>query len=531
MRDQLSLGWPSEYLRQGVIKTAFRPRLGRQQVHRTNRLLKCHCLGTLVKTGPNFTAEAAVEEIERLRRPAKKVVWTSPTRQIYEFDLPVTVYPPREDTSLLAEALHRLGLPNGTSCLEIGCGSGAVSIHAATLGWRVVACDVNPFAVACTQHHASLYGQSLTVLEGGPGPELDGSSDQWGGDSHYDVVMWNLPYLPRPNIGDDVLGPMEESALIDSDDKGLFPRYVERLASGQLLKPKGVALAVVSSLLDGRQACTIAWRQGMAARVLGKQEFDDGESLVLVAMWHPYSGKEHIHESVVESTNAILLSNSSPAGVRCTADVQRQGRGRRGRGWESLDGALAASWVIDDGTHSLHKPVDQVHLGYYLSELFHSHGPERICLKWPNDLYVRASMSAPWKKCAGVLFEGTTRGNGQRTVLGIGVNIAGPSNSQFGGLDELSPLAKGDGLTAQLHAVVASMFEVLDRPNIPLTHPDLRALDEALIFGSVALGPIFYRGNGVEVSGLDEQGSLRVKTDSGAVILVDDPDQLEWSNI
>jgi hypothetical protein len=75
------------------------------------------------------------------------------------------------------------------------------------------------------------------------------------------------------------------------------------------------------------------------------------------------------------------------------------------------------------------------------------------------------------------------------------------------------------------------MFEVLDRPNIPLTHPDLRALDEALIFGSVALGPIFYRGNGVEVSGLDEQGSLRVKTDSGAVILVDDPDQLEWSNI
>ena len=488
-------------------------------------------MGSLVKSGPNFTAEAAEEEIERLQRPAKKVVWTSPTRQKYEFDLPVTVYPPREDTSLLAGALHRLGLPNGTSCLEIGCGSGAVSIHAATLGWRVVACDVNPFAVACTQHHASLYGQSLTVLEGGPGPELDGGSDQWGGDAHYDVVMWNLPYLPRPNMGDDVLGPMEESALIDSDDKGLFTRYVQRLASGQLLKQKGVALAVVSSLLNGRQACSTAWRHGVAARVLVEEEFEDGESLVLVAMWHPYSGKEHIHESVVDSTNMILLGNSSPAGVLCTADVQHHGRGRRGRSWESLEGALAASWVIDDGTHSLHKPADQVHLGYHLSQLFHSHGPERICLKWPNDLYVRASMTTPWKKCAGVLFEGTTIGAGQRTVLGIGVNITAPSNSQFAGLDELSPLAKGEGLTAQLHAVVASMFEVLDRPHIPMTIPRLQCLNKALIFGSVALGPMFYRGGIVEVSGLDEHGSLRIKTESGAVILVDDPDQLEWSNI
>jgi len=484
-----------------------------------------------VKTGPNFSAEAAEEEIKRLERPAQKVVWTSPTRQSFEGDLPVTVYPPREDTSLLAGALHRLGLPHGTSCLEIGCGSGAVSIHAATLGWRVVACDVNPFAVACTRHHASLYGQSITVLEGGPGPELDGVSNQWGGDAHYDVVMWNLPYLPQPQMGEDVLGPMEESALIDSDERGLFIRYVKRLASGQLLKQKGVALAVVSSLLDGRHACSTAWKHGLAARVLSEKEFEDGESLVLIAMWHPYSGKECMHEAVVESTNAILLENSYAVGVRCTADVQHQGRGRRGRTWESLTGALAASWVVEDGTNSLHKPADQVHLGYNLLKLFHSFGPDRICLKWPNDLYVRSSLSTPWKKCAGVLFEGRTMGSGQRTVLGIGLNVTAPSDSKFAGLAELSQLAEGEDLLGQLHAVVASMFEVLDAPIIPLTVPSGKDLDEALVFGSLALGPVLYRGGEVHVSGLNNHGSLRFETELGANILLDDPDELEWSNI
>ena len=488
-------------------------------------------LECLVKTGPNFSAEAAEEEIERLQRPAQKVVWTSPTRQSFEFNLPATVYPPREDTSLLAGALHRLGLPAGTSCLEIGCGSGAVSIHAATLGWRVVACDINPFAVACTRHHASLYGQSITVCEGGPGPELDGVSNQWGGDAHYDVVMWNLPYLPQPPMGEDVLGPMEESALIDSDERGLFIRYVERLASGQLLKQKGVALAVVSSLLDGHHACSTAWKHGLAARILSEEEFEDGESLVLIAMWQPYSGKERMHEAVVASTNSILLEHPYPAGVRCTADVQQQGRGRRGRSWESLTGALAASWVVDDGTNSLHKPADQVHLGYNLLTLFHSFGPERICLKWPNDLYVRSSLSTPWKKCAGVLFEGKTMGSGQRTVLGIGLNIAAPLNSEYAGLVELSQLVESEDTLTQIHAVVASMFEVLDGPNVPLTVPSEKDLDEALVFGSLALGPLFYRGGKVNVIGVNYTGSLRVKTELGEVILLDDPDELEWSGI
>ena len=484
-----------------------------------------------MKTGPNFTAEAAKAEIGRLQRASKKVVWTSPTQQSFEFDLPATVYPPRRDTSLLANSLHRLGLPHGSSCLEIGCGSGAVAIHAATLGWRVVACDINPFAVACTRHHASLYGQSITVMEGGPGPVSDGTSSQWGGDQHYDVVMWNLPYLPQPSQDADVLGPMEESALIDTDDTGLFHRYVRRISNGQLLKEKGIALAVVSSLLDGSNACSIAWRYGLAARVLATETFEDGESLDLVGIWRPYAGVQSIHESVVESTNTSLLDSDYPLGVRCTADKQLDGRGRRGRSWESLEGSIAASWIVDDGTHALHKPADQVHLGFNILQLFQHHDSQRICMKWPNDLYIRSSSSSSWKKCAGILFEGRTRGKGQRTVLGIGLNKRQAPNSNFSSLEQLNPELITENIVAQIHAIVASKFEFFQQPLIPFSSPQYGAVDSAIVSGSKHLGPLFYRGNKVEVTGVGKDGSLIVLDAMGASIHVDEPEDIEWSNI
>ena len=75
------------------------------------------------------------------------------------------------------------------------------------------------------------------------------------------------------------------------------------------------------------------------------------------------------------------------------------------------------------------------------------------------------------------------------------------------------------------------MFEVLDGPNVPLTVPSEKDLDEALVFGSLALGPLFYRGGKVNVIGVNDTGSLRVKTELGEVILLDDPDELEWSDI
>ena len=90
----------------------------------------------------------------------------------YSWDLlvPKTVYPPKEDTEMLARAIIELKKKDGLA-VEIGCGSGAISLLLANLGWRVISCDVNPIAVAAARGNIANYGfqNMVEVIEGGIG--------------------------------------------------------------------------------------------------------------------------------------------------------------------------------------------------------------------------------------------------------------------------------------------------------------------------------------------------------------------------
>ncbi|MDP6496018.1 MAG: 50S ribosomal protein L11 methyltransferase, partial [Dehalococcoidia bacterium] len=86
----------------------------------------------------------------------------------WEITVPHTVYPPREDTILLGRTM--MGLSGcGGQATEIGCGSGALSILLASMGWKVAACDVNPFAVAAARGNVERAGftDAVSVEEGG----------------------------------------------------------------------------------------------------------------------------------------------------------------------------------------------------------------------------------------------------------------------------------------------------------------------------------------------------------------------------
>ena len=157
-----------------------------------------------------FRSSDAEKEIERLNVRSKLVTWTTPTSQEIVLIIPPTVYPPREDTNLIAKRLASIGPGNNRNFLEIGSGSGALSIFAASLGWRAYACDVNPYAVVATSGNAVNNGYEITVKEGGIGPESFPFTKE-----KFDLIIWNLPYIDNQNF-DEVLGPMEEAALIDS---------------------------------------------------------------------------------------------------------------------------------------------------------------------------------------------------------------------------------------------------------------------------------------------------------------------------
>ncbi len=57
------------------------------------------------------------------------------------------VYPPSDDSILFIQSLN---VKNGERVLEIGCGSGVVSIHCAKNGCIVTSGDINPKAVKLT---------------------------------------------------------------------------------------------------------------------------------------------------------------------------------------------------------------------------------------------------------------------------------------------------------------------------------------------------------------------------------------------
>ena len=481
-------------------------------------------------TSPHpFDASHAQRELERLEGGVTEVTWESPSGKAYRLSIPPTVYPPREDTDALARALARQRLKPGSSFLEIGCGSGAITLLGASKGWVTTACDIHPFAVLATQHNVSLHGLSARVLEGGPGPTLDGQRSQWGGDGMYDLVAWNMPYLPAPEPEEPHLGPLEEASLIDTDSDGLYRRFLSLLAGGALLHADGVAFVVLSSLLHGSTACEQAWAFGLAACVVESVEFNEEERLVVVKIWRPFSGAVVSAVEVVESTNQVLLQDTSSIGTSLRAERQTAGRGQRGRKWQSMEGAFLGSWLVGDQGHSSHGPIDQVRIGASLvrlcSLLSSENIGDRLCLKWPNDLYVRDHQQAPWKKAGGVLFEGLTRGRTTRLVLGIGLNLETLHHPLFSSLAQADVSLTPAALHPMLHALVASHFQSNEANLVdPLAH---RQLEAAVRRGISFLGPLFYRSRQDDVAGLERTGALRLEGGD----LVDDPNTLTWSNV
>jgi release factor glutamine methyltransferase len=80
--------------------------------------------------------------------------------------VPVGVFPPRlfHSTKLVCRTVDRLELV-GASFLEVGCGSGAISVAAARRRARVTAIDISDVACVATRANAALNGVHVEVIE------------------------------------------------------------------------------------------------------------------------------------------------------------------------------------------------------------------------------------------------------------------------------------------------------------------------------------------------------------------------------
>lgn len=159
------------------------------------------------------------------------------------------VYPPSEDSILLTESLD---IRIGEKVLEIGTGSGIVSIQCALNGADVVCGDINPRAVALARRNAAANGVDIDVRETDVYSNIEG---------RFDTIVFNLPYLPVEDEGE-----LAKAWSGGPDGLGPLPRLLE--GAPEHLLPDGRVVVVVSSLMD--RAGLDKTLEGYEMKVLGE---------------------------------------------------------------------------------------------------------------------------------------------------------------------------------------------------------------------------------------------------------------------
>ena len=496
---------------------------------------KCFVQNNNFVSGPVFSEDSVSREIDLIEKSTKQYEWLSPTGELFLFELPHTVYPPREDTDFMAESLSRLGPGKGRKCLEIGTGSGVLSLFCHRQGWKVSACDINPYAVAFAgRFFLNNSAGDINLCEGGPGPDEDGLMEQWSGQGNYDLIFWNMPYI-RPSVDDSQhLGPMEDAALIDTSKTNLIDITLEKLRSSNLLSQNGLGLLSIGETYTEEDINDLCSKYGFASRIVNQLTFQDGECLRIVAFWHPYARFPTIHREVIPSTNSELLNKKWPIGSSLSTDNQTKGRGRYDREWTNAPELLACSWKIGKQT-TIIPGILQILCGYLVKRSFESIAQFnqncKVVLKWPNDLIL--IKDGKWGKVCGILVESVSKGTDNQIVVGVGINISNGGKNMdaefpIGFADWYSDAITKEFLLTQIHSRMAGLFESIDGiPQSNFENVKDYAYD-AIEKGFYACRSILYRNEQVSFQGINENATVNLVSSNGQEFVCNETEELTW---
>lgn len=173
---------------------------------------------------------------------------------------PPGVYPPQNDTWLLAKALAGAGIRPGAAVLDIGCGTGALSIAAARTRPRsITAVDVSRRAVWTARFNTLTRGVRARVECGDAFELMAGRT--------FDLIVSNPPYVP--GRGEEPRGRHR------AWDAGVDGRsLLDRLCANAplLLAPGGTLLVVHSGLCDEEKTVRQLRGNGLKAAVVARAD-------------------------------------------------------------------------------------------------------------------------------------------------------------------------------------------------------------------------------------------------------------------
>jgi release factor glutamine methyltransferase len=188
----------------------------------------------------------------------------------FAFDVCEDVYEPAEDSFLFAENLN---VQEGDAVLDLGTGSGILAVLAAKKADRVVAVDLNPFAIRCALQNAKLNCVKgiVSFLQ----------SDLFTAlyeNSKFDLILFNAPYLPS-ELGEDSTW-IGRSWAGGFSGREVVDRFIAEVPS--FLKPPG-RVQLMQSTLTGLEETLGKFREsGLSASVKAEQQLPFFETLTLI---------------------------------------------------------------------------------------------------------------------------------------------------------------------------------------------------------------------------------------------------------
>lgn len=234
------------------------------------------------------------------------------------------------------------------------------------------------------------------------------------------------------------------------------------------------------------------------------------------------------------NTEAMIAARAGDAGGLWLAALQQtEGRGRRGRQWQSPPGNLAASLLLvvdaDPATLATLGFVAGVALNQALSTILPDgvvkvgldgadrSGHARIELKWPNDVL------ADGAKLAGILLEAQKLPDGRHAVvIGFGVNVVAAPQGLPYPATSLSELGVDQNAEAVLEALADQWVDAFGLWHEGQGIGSVLARWRASAAGIGA--PVAVNDNGSVVRGIfetvDDTGRLVIRTDDNSRIVI-----------